>query len=88
MDEHLYDDVVAEIRKISLSVPGVLDTEKCFVRKSGLSYLVDLHIIVDAYKTVKEGHEIAHQVQGVLKEQLPQLGYVLIHVEPSYTQSA
>jgi divalent metal cation (Fe/Co/Zn/Cd) transporter len=82
MDEHLYDDIVKKIRKISMEVPGVLDTEKCYVRKSGLSYHVDLHIIVDAHITVKEGHEIAHQVQGILKDHLPQLGHVLIHVEP------
>jgi cation diffusion facilitator family transporter len=85
MDEHLYDDIVYEIRKISTKVPGVLDTEKCYVRKSGLSYHVDLHIIVDAHISVKEGHEIAHHVQGILKDQLPQLGNVLIHVEPGYT---
>lgn len=82
MDEHLYDDMVEDIRKISTNVSGVRDTEKCFVRKSGLSYHVDLHIIVDAYITVKEGHEIAHNVQAVLKDHLPQLGHVLIHVEP------
>ncbi|MCU7552148.1 cation diffusion facilitator family transporter [Chitinophagaceae bacterium LB-8] len=84
MDEHLYDDVVEDIRKKSLSVPGVLNTEKCYVRKSGLSYHVDLHIIVNAYITVKEGHEIAHQVQDALKKELPQVGHVLIHVEPGH----
>lgn len=43
MDEHLYDDLIDEIRKVSIQVEGVLDTEKCFIRKAGMKYHVDLH---------------------------------------------
>jgi divalent metal cation (Fe/Co/Zn/Cd) transporter len=31
MDEHLYDDLVDDIRKVSLTVEGVLATEKCLL---------------------------------------------------------
>jgi cation diffusion facilitator family transporter len=83
MDENVYDDVVEEIRKISLTVSGVLGTEKCFVRKAGMKYHVDLHAIVNASITVKQGHEIAHHLKDTLKTKLPQLDNVLIHIEPS-----
>ena len=83
MDENVYDDVVEEIRKISLTVNGVLGTEKCFVRKAGMQYHVDLHAIVDASISVKQGHEIAHDLKDTLRRELPQLGHVLIHIEPS-----
>ena len=83
MDENVYDDVVEEIRKISLTVPGVLGTEKCFVRKAGMKYHVDLHAIVDAAITVKQGHEIAHRLKDTLRAQIPQLDNVLIHIEPN-----
>jgi cation diffusion facilitator family transporter len=83
MDEHQYEDVITEVRKIALTVNGVVATEKCFIRKSGMYYLVDLHLTVDGNITVKEGHSISHQVQDTLKEQLPHLASVLIHVEPS-----
>lgn len=82
MDEHVYDDVVEEIRKVSLTVNGVIDTEKCFVRKAGMQYHVDLHAIVDASITVKQGHEIAHNLKDTLRKELPQLGHILIHIEP------
>ena len=82
MDEHVYDDMVNEIRVLSGEVPGVLDTEKCHVRKVGMQYLVDLHVIVDGRKTVKEGHEIAHAIKSHLRERMPQVADVLIHVEP------
>ncbi len=82
MDEQVYDDLVQKIRKIAPEVEGVLATEKCYVRKSGLKYYVDLHVTVKASLTVKKGHEIAHQLKDTLTEKLPQLGNVLIHIEP------
>lgn len=82
MDEHAYDDLIKEIRKISLTVDGIIDTEKCLVRKSGLRYHIDLHAIVDGNLSVKKGHNIAHDLKDTLMEELPELGNVLIHIEP------
>jgi len=83
MDEHVYDDLIMNIRKVSLTVEGILDTEKCFIRKSGMKYHVDLHAIVDATISVKKGHEIAHVLKDTLRKEIPQIGRVLIHIEPS-----
>ena len=83
MDEHLYDDLVADIRKVSLSCAGVVATEKCFVRKAGMKYHVELHAIVQSDITVKYGHEIAHNLKDTLLNDIPQLGHVLIHIEPT-----
>ncbi|TAF62671.1 MAG: cation transporter [Flavobacterium sp.] len=83
MDEHLYDGLVEEIRVVSLTVPGVQDTEKCFIRKAGMQYHVDLHARVEGAITVREGHNIAHDLKDTLKAQIPSLGHVLIHVEPN-----
>jgi len=82
MDEHVYDELVAQIRLRSATVDGVRDTEKCFVRKSGFKYYVDLHIVVDARISVYHGHEIAHELKAGLLKDFPQLANVLIHVEP------
>lgn len=82
MDEHMYDDMVEDIRKIAEEVPGVVETEKCFVRKTGMTFLIDLHIAVDAEISVKQGHDIAHQVKNDLLTELPEIADVLIHVEP------
>ncbi len=82
MDEHLYDDLIAEIRQVSDTVDGIQGTEKCYVRKSGMKYHVDLHAIVDGNITVIEGHRLAHKLQDTLKEKIPNLEHVLIHVEP------
>lgn len=83
MDEHFYDDLVLGIKQEATKVTGVIDTEKCFVRKSGLRYYVDLHIIVDANITVHAGHEIAHELKSHLLDWDRQIADVLIHVEPN-----
>lgn len=83
MDEHFYDDLIEDIRRISITVKGIISTEKCYVRKAGMKYHVDLHAIVDAKITVKEGHDLAHQLKNTLRKEIPQLEDVLIHVEPN-----
>jgi cation diffusion facilitator family transporter len=82
MDEHMYDDMIRNIRKEAEKVPGVKETEKCFVRKAGMTFHVDLHIAVNAGITVKEGHDIAHLVKNRLLSELPEIADVLIHIEP------
>jgi divalent metal cation (Fe/Co/Zn/Cd) transporter len=64
-------------------VEGIVYTEKCFIRKAGMKYHVDLHAVVNANITVKEGHDISHLLKDTLRKEIPELGQVLIHIEPS-----
>lgn len=82
MDEGIYHDLIEEIRKRSYEVEGIRGTEKCYVRKSGVRYHIDLHAMVDGHISVEQGHELAHKLQDHLRESIPGLGVVLIHVEP------
>lgn len=82
MDEHIHDDLIHDIRKQAIVVEGILATEKCFVRKSGSQYFIDLHAIVDGNISVKEGHRIAHQLKDHLLNTLPIIQDILIHIEP------
>lgn len=83
MDEHLYDELVQRIREEAMHVKGVQGTEKCYVRKAGFDYFVDLHLIVDGELTVQEGHAIAHEVKTHIRKKFPEVTDVLIHVEPA-----
>jgi divalent metal cation (Fe/Co/Zn/Cd) transporter len=83
MDENVYDDIIESIRSIALDVEGIVATEKCFIRKAGMQYHVDLHAIVDGSISVKKGHEFSHALKDALKEKIPQIGHVLIHIEPT-----
>jgi cation diffusion facilitator family transporter len=83
MDEQLYDDLIFDIRRVSKTVTGVIDTEKCLVRKTGMTFHIDLHILVESDISVKQGHDIAHKLKEHLMKELPQVADVLIHVEPN-----
>lgn len=83
MDEHFYDDLILQIRDIAEEMEDVVDTEKCYVRKSGMSFHVDLHLVVDGNISVREGHEIAHLLKDKIQKALPEIVDVLIHVEPN-----
>lgn len=82
MDENLYDELIEEIREVSMTVEGILGTEKCFIRKTGMKYHVDLHAIVNGKISVTEGHNLAHKLKDTLRSQIKNLGHVLIHIEP------
>ena len=58
------------------------DVEKCFVRKSGFEFFVDIHIIVDGQMSVREGHDIAHAVKDYIIRHKPLVYNVLTHIEP------
>ncbi len=82
MDEHLYDELVGKIRKIASGVRGIRGTEKCFVRKAGMNYLVELHAMVDAHISVEQGHHLAHELQREIQQRIPEISHITIHVEP------
>lgn len=75
--------VVAEIRSVAEKVEGVDCVEKCYVRKMGYNLFVDMHVHVDGNMTVERAHQIAHNVKDIIKEKIPVVSDVLIHIEPS-----
>jgi cation diffusion facilitator family transporter len=83
MDTMPDQESMVKVRNAALTVPGVRGVEKCYARKTGLQYHVDLHLEVDPEITVRESHEIATHVRIVIKETLPWVADVLVHVEPA-----
>ncbi|MDZ4803732.1 MAG: cation diffusion facilitator family transporter [Candidatus Eisenbacteria bacterium] len=85
MDAQAEPDFVGRIRRMVLTVPGADGVEKLFVRKSGLEYLVDLHLEVDPAMTVESGHRVSHAVKDHLMAECAEIREVLIHLEPART---
>ncbi len=79
-------EIVKQVEDIALQINGVMAIEKCFVRKMGFEYFVDIHIEVNGQLTVFEGHEIAHRVKEAVMAADKRIFDVLTHVEPSPAQ--
>jgi len=76
------DETMRTIRKSALGVVGAQAVEKCFARKTGLRYHVDLHLEVAPEMTVRDSHCIAEEVRNKVKADLSWVADVLVHVEP------
>jgi cation diffusion facilitator family transporter len=72
-----------QVRATAAHVPGVHGLDKCFVRKAGRGFYVDLHVVVDSSLTVRAGHDIAHRVQAAVRASNPRIVDVLVHIEPT-----
>jgi len=82
MDTAPSDSIIKEVKQVAMKVDGVTGLDKCFVRKMGFDYYVDLHVIVDGSLSVYRGHDISHRVKDAILEALPNISDVLIHIEP------
>jgi cation diffusion facilitator family transporter len=72
-----------QIRDVAMAVHGVHGIDKCRVRKSGLSHLVDIHVEVDGGLSVRDGHNIAGAVKHALLRSPFGVSDVLVHIEPA-----
>ena len=75
-------EITEKAREIAASVDNVGEVEKTFARKSGTSYWVDMHIEVEPGMSVRDAHELAHRVKDAVREKMPEVEDVLVHIEP------
>jgi cation diffusion facilitator family transporter len=77
------DETLLRIRTVAAEVAGVHGIDECRARKSGLGWLVDIHVEVDGELPVREGHRIAHEVKDALLAADAGVLDALVHVEPA-----
>jgi cation diffusion facilitator family transporter len=87
MDVSLPEQVVEEIRDIAQHVEGVTGIDMCRVRKSGLGMWVDIHVEVPGDMTVRDSHQIAHQVKDALLASGHNVMDAVVHIEPAQDAS-
>ena len=83
MDTAPQGKIVASVSAAAAAVPGVIEVEKCLVRKMGLAFYADLHVFVDETISVRSGHRIAHEVKDAIRRTDDRIADVLVHIEPS-----
>ena len=82
MDTMPDEGLMRQVREAA-ATPGVRGVEKCYARKTGLRYHVDLHLEVDPNLTVRQSHQIAHEVRQRVVRTVDWVADVLVHVEPA-----
>jgi cation diffusion facilitator family transporter len=56
----------------------------CLVRKSWFDRIVELRLLIDGGKTVREWHIIAHAIEDIIIKKYPNITHISTHVEPTY----
>ena len=82
MDRSAATDVVQAISRAALGVSGVLATEKLAVRKAGMGYRVTIHVHADPRMSLFDAHVLSGRVKSAIREALPRVQSVLVHMEP------
>jgi cation diffusion facilitator family transporter len=88
MDRMPEVDVVEPVRRAAESVPGVLAVEKLIVRRAGTRLLVDIHVEADPATRLDDAHVLSGIVKSVIREAVPRVAGVLVHMEPYDQQSS
>ena len=88
MDRTPGPEVVGPVRRAAESVSGVLATEKLAVRRSGIGYRVTIHVQTDPEMPLREAHVLGGKVKGAIRAAVPQVQYVLVHMEPVAAEAA
>lgn len=65
------------------SVPEAGNPHRIRIRRLGSALMADLDIEVPPRMSVAEGHAIAMRVEAAIKDRMPEVYDVLVHVEPS-----
>jgi cation diffusion facilitator family transporter len=84
MDTMPPETLLDEVRRAACRVEGVRGVEKLYARRTGLQYHVDLHLEVDGWISVDQGHAIATHVRERVRTDVEAISDVLVHVEPAH----
>ena len=82
MEGSVEGDVLQSIKSILDEHPDVKSWHKLRTRKVGRELFVDVHILVEPELNVNKGHQIAEEVESIVKKAFTRPVNVLTHVEP------
>jgi len=82
VDAGLEEERLAQIRETIQSVPGVNAIHMLRTRRSAGRASADVHVLVDPWLSVSEGHMISQMVMDQLLEEIEELTDVTVHIDP------
>lgn len=82
MDGSPSDNLLRSISKLAEGVDGVEHVHEIRGRRSGQYLIIDLKLDMDPEMTVKRSHDIATTVKRIIFERYPNVGDVMIHINP------
>lgn len=88
VDTGLDQERVQAIRRIIREITGVRDVHMLRTRTSGGRASADVHVLVDPFVSVSEGHAISVMVEQRLKREIDAMSDVTVHIDPEDDDTA
>jgi cation diffusion facilitator family transporter len=82
MDGSIPPDFIAEVTRLAELVTHVEHVHDIRGRRSGQYIIIDLKLDMDPQMTVKQSHDVASEVKWLIFSAYPNVGDVMIHVNP------
>ena len=82
LETSLPEEIEQEIISIASAVNGVMDIHDLKTRRNGISFIIDAHIVVNPDISIVEAHNIATDVEEVLRKRYGKETQLSIHIEP------
>ncbi len=82
VDEALEEEKVGQIRQAIVDVPGVSSIHMLRTRRQGHEAMADVHVQVAPWISVSEGHMVALAVEERIKEAVPEVTDITVHIDP------
>lgn len=82
MDGQPPEEMILAIKTIVEPVDGVEHVHEIRGRRSGQYIIIDLKLDMDPQMTVKRSHDVAVQVKRLIFQRFPEVGDVMIHINP------
>ncbi len=82
MDGRPPEELLGAITALAETIDGVEDVHEIRGRRSGQYVIVDLKLDMDPNMTVKRSHDIATSVKKAIFDKFPEVGDVMIHINP------
>lgn len=64
------------------AIPGVIDCHHVRMRYSGAKLFVDIHIMVDGNKTLRQAHDLTEKIEEEINKTVPEAD-IVVHPEPA-----
>ena len=81
-------DKIEEMKQFIGNVEGVDHMHMLRTRKMGNDVLADVHLQVNSYLSVSEGHYIAENMMAKLRKKFPELSDITVHIDPEDDETA
>lgn len=84
IDVSIQQEELVKIKKQILQLAEVYHINDIRTRIHGSVVYVDVRVCVDPYMEIHEGHQVADQIEAIVKEEIQHLEDVIVHLDPCF----